>query len=274
MQNGKDSKKSYFAGVLLRRFTIGLDLIRALFYARHTNPWHIDQDLTDVQMPEYFELMMADFSSALDTPYHDERFIRLRLDMIFTLLLARALKEKGTNGHDSMRAPTGSALSYSGIYTIPCWMIDKRLALLPTANPASHLPEITVDYILRYGQGLAKATNLVVLRKQTIRPDEHGGLLALMSSVQRKRKNAGEKRGIYGLHTDTCCWNFFHLTHRGKYSHKLNLSWDTDRAEIIGLICQIIRKANTLAEEVGGIDVLAYFINDEAELTDEISVHS
>ncbi|GJP89449.1 hypothetical protein CBS147320_1621 [Aspergillus niger] len=258
---------------LVPYFRLGLGLTRAQGEEAE-KPWQIDQDLTDVQIPEHLETLLEDFSSGLGNRDCDERLIRPRLNATLMVLLAKVMKETRISRDDDESTCNSDLPSID--YSAPCWMADQKLIVSPVADFASHPVEITMHFILLYGRRPTLDTNLIVLRKQTILPDEDWGVLAAMSAIHRQRKEAGDNGDIYGIHTDTYTWNFFHLNNSGKYSTKLDLSWYLDQKEVIGRICQIIREAGALSRKVGGRDSMLGIFESETEENsdDEMSDHS
>ncbi|KAL7654608.1 hypothetical protein ACMYSQ_006613 [Aspergillus niger] len=258
---------------LVPYFRLGLGLTRAQGEEAE-KPWQIDQDLTDVQIPEHLETLLEDFSSGLGNGDCDERLIRPRLNATLMVLLAKVMKETRISRDDDESTCNSDLPSID--YSAPCWMADQKLIVSPVADFASHPVEITTHFILLYGRRPTLDTNLIVLRKQTILPDEDWGVLAAMSAIHRQRKEAGDNGDIYGIHTDTYTWNFFHLNNSGKYSTKLDLSWSLDQKEVIGRICQIIREARALSRKVGGRDSMLGIFESETEENsdDEMSDHS
>ncbi|RAH58425.1 hypothetical protein BO85DRAFT_512522 [Aspergillus piperis CBS 112811] len=209
-------------------FRLGLDLTRAQDEEAE-KPWLIDQNLTDVQIPKNLETLLEDFALGLGSGDCDTRLIRPRLSAILMVLLA------------------------------------KKIILPPVTDFETDTVEITMHFLLLYGCRPTLDTNVIVLRKQTIFPDEGWGVLAAMSAIHRQRKEAGDNGDIYGIHTDTYTWNFFHLNDSGKYSTKLDLSWYLDQKEVIGRVCHIIREAATLSREVGGRDPMLGVFEPETE---------
>ncbi|GKZ36289.1 hypothetical protein AbraIFM66950_007322 [Aspergillus brasiliensis] len=288
MPDSKHIEADHDMNSLAPYFSLGLDLNRAQ-NEEAEEPWQIDQDLRDVQIPEHLETLIDDFSSGLNTGDCDDGLIRPRLDAILMVLLAKVLKEN-RDRRDDVEAPesesTCSSDRPSAIYLTPCWTINQKLTLPPVTDSAAHAVGITVDFLLLYGPRPTLDTNVVVLRKRTILPDEGWGVLAAMyfkvvdfgnsAAIHRERKTLGANGDIYGVHTDTYTWNFFHLNDTGKYSTKLNLSWNLDQQEVIGRICQIIRDARTLSQEVGGRDPMLGLLESETEHNsdDEMSDHS
>ncbi|GFN12423.1 beta-ketoacyl synthase, N-terminal domain family protein [Aspergillus tubingensis] len=248
-------------------FRLGLDLTRAQDEEAE-KPWQIDQDLTDVQIPKYLETLLEDFALGLGTGDCDARLIRPRLSAILMALLAKVMKETCISRVDDEDPATESASNSerpSVDYSTPCWIVDQKLILPPVTDFVTDPVEITMHFILLYGCRPNLDTNVIVLRKQTIVPDEGWGVLAAMSAIHRQRKEAGDNGDIYGIHTDTYTWNFFHLNDSGKYSTKLDLSWYLDQKEVIGRVCHIIREAATLSREVGGRDPMLGVFEPEAE---------
>ncbi|CAK97278.1 uncharacterized protein An15g04110 [Aspergillus niger] len=209
------------------------------------------------------ETLLEDFSSGLGNGDCDERLIRPRLYATLMVLLAKVMKETRISRDDDESTCNSDLPSID--YSAPCWMADQKLIVSPVADFASHPVEITMHFILLYGRRPTLDTNLIVLRKQTILPDEDWGVLAAMSAIHRQRKEAGDNGDIYGIHTDTYTWNFFHLNNSGKYSTKLDLSWSLDQKEVIGRICQIIREARALSRKVGGRDSMLGIFESETE---------
>ncbi|GLA86440.1 hypothetical protein AtubIFM56815_010705 [Aspergillus tubingensis] len=258
-------------------FRLGLDLTRAQDEEAE-KPWQIDQDLTDVQIPKYLETLLEDFALGLGTGDCDARLIRPRLSAILMALLAKVMKETCISRVDDEDPATESASNSerpSVDYSTPCWIVDQKLILPPVTDFVTDPVEITMHFILLYGCRPNLDTNVIVLRKQTIVPDEGWGVLAAMwlmdidfgrpAAIHRQRKEAGDNGDIYGIHTDTYTWNFFHLNDSGKYSTKLDLSWYLDQKEVIGRVCHIIREAATLSREVGGRDPMLGVFEPEAE---------
>ncbi|OJI79676.1 hypothetical protein ASPTUDRAFT_938937 [Aspergillus tubingensis CBS 134.48] len=243
-------------------FRLGLDLTRAQDEEAE-KPWQIDQDLTDVQIPKYLETLLEDFALGLGTGDCDARLIRPRLSAILMALLAKVMKETCISGVDDEDPATESASNSerpSVDFSTPCWIVDQKLILPPVTDFVTDPVEISMHFILL---------------KQTIVPDEGWGVLAAMwlmdidfgrpAAIHRQRKEAGDNGDIYGIHTDTYTWNFFHLNDSGKYSTKLDLSWYLDQKEVIGRVCHIIREAATLSREVGGRDPMLGVFEPEAE---------
>ncbi|PYI11647.1 hypothetical protein BO78DRAFT_443813 [Aspergillus sclerotiicarbonarius CBS 121057] len=209
------------------------------------------------------ELLMDDFSLALNTGEYNERLIRPRVDAILFQLLGSVKKENRTSGHNITSGP-GSTFNDDDTSTIsaaPCWASETKLSLAPFIE-AEHT--LTVDFTLRYGQNPAFDTNLVVLRKKTLLYDEGWGVLAAMMVIHRNRMSAREKGDIYGIYTDSYTWIFFHVSDDSKYS-SLYLTWSDGQQEIIGHILQIIRQATILAQEVGGFDDILPLLKTQSE---------
>ncbi|PYH66995.1 uncharacterized protein BO88DRAFT_427589 [Aspergillus vadensis CBS 113365] len=288
MYDPKDIGEGNDITALAPYFRLGLDLTRAQDEEAE-KPWQIDQDLTDVQIPEYLETLLEDFALGLGTEDCDARLIRPRLSAILMALLAKVMKETCIGGVDDEDPATESASNSERPpidYSTPCWMVDQKLILPPVTDFVTDPVEITMHFILLYGCRPNLDTNVIVLRKQTIVPDEGWGVLAAMckfiptpssilelmnidfgrpAAVHRQRKEAGDNGDIYGIHTDTYTWNFFHLNDSGKYSTRLDLSWYLDQRKVIGRVCHIIREAATLSREVGGRDPMLGVFEPETE---------
>lgn len=178
---------------------------------------------------------MEDFSSGLGNGDCDERLIRPRLNATLMVLLAKVMKETRISRDDDESTCNSDLPSID--YSAPCWMVDQQLIISPVADFASHPVEITMHFMLLYGRRPTLDTNVIVLRKQTILPDEGWGVLAAMckfihipslfleltdidfdrtAAIHRQRKEAGDNGDIYGIHTDTYTWNFFHLNDSGE----------------------------------------------------------
>ncbi|OJZ85891.1 hypothetical protein ASPFODRAFT_33519 [Aspergillus luchuensis CBS 106.47] len=269
-------------------FRLGLDLTRAQ-NEEAEKPWQTGQNLTDVQIPKNLETLLEDFALGLGTEHCDARLIRPRLSAILMVLLAKVMKETCTSGVNEEDPATESASNSerpSVDYSTPCWMVDQKIILPPVTDFETDTVEITMHFLLLYGCHPTLDTNVIVLRKQTIIPDEGWGVLAAMckfirtlfsflelmdidfgrpAAIHRQRKEAGDNGDIYGIHTDTYTWNFFHLNDSGKYSTKLDLSWYLDQKEVIGRLCHIISEAATLSREVGGRDPMLGVFELETE---------
>ncbi|BCS20800.1 uncharacterized protein APUU_21232A [Aspergillus puulaauensis] len=114
--------------------------------------------------------------------------------------------------------------------------------------------EVVVTYALKYGERAGRDLNLVVLRKGTPGLEaESEEVLAAMTAVYRARKAAWDVADLYGLHTESYDWRFFHVNDSGQYS-RLSLSWDTDRQKIVGLLWKIMDQAIILAQPGRGVN--------------------
>ena len=197
-------------------------------------------NLTPLLITTFKETLLEDFALGLGTGDCDARLIRPRLSAILMALLAKVMKETCISGVDDEDPATESASNSerpSVDYSTPCWIVDQKLILPPVTDFVTDPVEISMHFILLYGCRPNLDTNVIVLRKQTIVPDEGWGVLAAMcklistpssfiglmdidfgrpAAIHRQRKEAGDNGDIYGIHTDTYTWNFFHLNDSGK----------------------------------------------------------
>lgn len=197
-------------------------------------------DLTSLLTTTFKETLLEDFALGLGSGDCDARLIRPRLSAILIALLAKVMKESCTSGVDDEDSATEAASNSerpSVDYSTPCWMADQKLILPPVTDFETDTVEITMHFLLLYGCRPTLDTNVIVLRKHTIFPDEGWGVLAAMckfirtplsflelmdidfgrpAAIHRQRKEAGDNGDIYGIHTDTYTWNFFHLNDSGK----------------------------------------------------------
>lgn len=126
---------------------------------------------------------MNDLHPRLNLLPSDDELIRPRLEVILTLMLARAIKENcntADNDSDSDTVSSCSSDLSSAFYTMPCWMTDQKVTIPAITNISSRPTDIIMDLVLRYGQRPNLDTNLVVMRKRSIRAHEDWGVLAAM----------------------------------------------------------------------------------------------